>query len=353
MNEIVFFSCFILFILTILILDLGVFSKGNHEVTFKQATIWSVIWIGLSIAFFFFLRSHGDLVHGVDNFDELHHIEQKYAEHVDIDPANFEQSKANYNKNMALEFITGYVIEYALSADNIFVIILIFTSFSVPKRYYKRVLFWGILGALVMRFIFIFAGSALIHRFEWILYVFGTFLLYTGLKLFFKKDDDENIDTQNHPVVRFTSKYFPVYPRFVLERFFVRREGRLMITPLFVVLLIIEFTDLIFAVDSVPAVFSVTKDPYVVFFSNIFAILGLRSMFFFLAAVMDKLKYLKLGLAFLLSFIGLKMLFIHWLKMLGFKPHHSLFVILIILGTSIIASLISNYRIEQKRKSLT
>jgi tellurite resistance protein TerC len=352
MNEVIFFAVFISFIVGVLILDLGVFNKDNHEVSFKEAAVWSGIWVTLSIAFFFFLRFHGDLVHGVDSFEELQIIEKRYAEHVDIFPDNFELSKYNYNKNMSVEFITGYVIEYALSADNIFVIILIFTSFSVHKRYYKRVLFWGILGALVMRFIFIFAGSALIHRFEWILYVFGTFLLYTGLKLFFKKEEDEAIDAQDHPVVKITSKYLPVYPRYVQERFFIRREGKLMVTPLFVVLLIIEFTDLIFAVDSVPAVFSVTRDPYVVFFSNIFAILGLRSMFFFLASIMDKLRYLKLGLAFLLTFIGIKMLFVHWLKELGFQPYHSLMIILAILAISIIASLANPISKETEKLDL-
>lgn len=352
MNEVIFFSLFILFIVGVLILDLGVFNKDNHEVSFNEAAVWSGIWVTLSIVFFFFLRFHGDLVHGVDSFEELQVIKQRYAEHVDIDPNQFELSKQNYNRNMSVEFITGYVIEYALSADNIFVIILIFTSFNVPKRYYKRVLFWGILGALVMRFIFIFAGSALIHRFEWILYVFGTFLLYTGLKLFFKKDDEEVIDTKEHPVVKITSRYMPVYPKFVQERFFIRREGKLMATPLFVVLLIIEFTDLIFAVDSVPAVFSVTHDPYVVFFSNIFAILGLRSMFFFLASIMDKLRYLKVGLAFLLTFIGIKMLFVHWLKGLGFQPYHSLMIILAILSISIIASIANPISKSAKDKKL-
>jgi len=240
---------------------------------------------------------------------------------------------------MSLEFITGYLIEYALSVDNIFVIILIFSSFGVSEKYFKKVLFWGILGAVVMRFIFIFAGAALLQQFSWIMYIFGGFLVFTGLRMFFDKGDEE-IDTSNHPVVKLASKYFKVFPRYVGDKFFIRRKGVLMMTPLFVVVLIIEFTDLIFAVDSVPAVFSVTKDPYIVFFSNIFAILGLRSMFFFLASIMHLFHFLKYGLAVLLTFIGTKMLAHSWLKEVGFTNTYSLYVILSILVLSIVASLL-------------
>jgi tellurite resistance protein TerC len=241
---------------------------------------------------------------------------------------------------MALEFITGYLIEYALSVDNIFIIILIFSSFKVKEQFYKKVLFWGILGAIVMRFSFIFLGSALMQEFEWILYIFGGFLTLTGIKMFFDRDEEDEIDSINHPVVKFASKYFNVYPRYVGSHFFVKKLGKTLITPLFVVLMIIEFTDLIFAVDSVPAVFAVTKDPFLVFFSNIFAILGLRSMFFFLSNIMHLFHYLKLGLAFLLIFIGLKMLGHHLLEEIGFKNAYSLYIILTILAGSVVASLV-------------
>lgn len=241
---------------------------------------------------------------------------------------------------MSLEFITGYLLEYALSVDNIFVIILIFASFGVRPKYYKKVLFWGVLGAILMRFVFIFVGSALIQRFEWIIYLFGVLLVYQGGKIFFQGDEDETIDPAKHPVVKFASKYFSVFPRYVYEHFFVKKKGKWLVTPLFVVVLIVEFTDLIFAVDSVPAVFSVTKDPYVVFFSNIFAIMGLRSMFFFLSNIMGLFRFLKYGLGVLLVFIGGKMLAHVPLEEMGFKTVYSLYVILGILAVSILASVI-------------
>jgi tellurite resistance protein TerC len=234
------------------------------------------------------------------------------------------------------------LVEYSLSADNIFVFILIFTSFNVHKKFYKKILVWGILGAIVLRFVFIFVGSALLQRFEWIMFIFGGFLVYTGLKLFFEKDSDEPIDVANHPVVKFVSKYFNVYKRNVIDHFFVRRktDQKLFITPIFIVVLVIAVTDLIFAVDSIPAIFSVTKDPYIVFFSNVFAIMGLRSMFFFLSSIMSLFRFLKLGLAALLTFIGAKMLAEHQLHELGFQTIHSLYVIIGILGVAIGASLL-------------
>jgi tellurite resistance protein TerC len=338
-NEIVFFSLFIFFILGMLSLDLGVFSKKNRVISFKEAGIWSGVWVMFTLIFYVIIQTHGDSIHGVQNFEDIERIKNRYAEHVQLIPGNYEASLQAYRDNMALEFITGYLIEYALSVDNIFVIILIFTSFGVKEKYYKKVLFWGIMGAIVMRFIFIFAGSALMHRFSWIIYIFGAFLLYTGIKMFFDKGGDEKIEPNNHPVVKFVSKRFRVYHRYVNDRFWVKLDGKWSMTPLFVVLIIIEFTDLIFAVDSVPAVFSITKDPFVVFFSNIFAILGLRSMFFFLSNIMHIFHYLKTGLAFLLVFIGVKMIAHSWLHNIGFKISHSLYVILGILAVSVIASL--------------
>jgi len=324
-----------------LALDLGIFSKKNHEVSFKEAAIWSLAWITLALIFYVLLDQYGDMLHNINTQDDLDVAKRKYKLpiHFLLD-MEFETAVELFRKNMALEFLTGYLIEYALSVDNIFVIILIFSSFKVKAAYYKKVLFWGIMGAIVMRFAFIFLGSALLQEFEWVLYIFGGFLVLTGIKMFFDSGDEDEMDTSNHPVVRFASKYFSVFPRFVNGNFFVRKAGKLMITPLFVVLLIIEFTDLIFAVDSVPAVFAVTKDPFLVFFSNIFAILGLRSMFFFLANIMHLFHYLKTGLAFLLMFIGVKMLAHHWLEEHGFRNSYSLYIIIGILGASVIISLL-------------
>lgn len=323
-----------------LLLDLGVFNKKDHIVKFKEAAAWTVAWIVLALVFYMVIKTHGDLVHGVNNYQELEVIKTKYAPQLKLIPDNFEASLDIYRKNMSLEFITGYLLEYALSVDNIFVIILIFSSFGVRAKYYKKVLFWGVLGAILMRFVFIFVGSALIQRFEWIIYLFGLLLVYQGGKIFFQGDEDESMDPAKHPVVKFAAKYLPVFPRYVYEHFFVRKKGRLLVTPLFVVVLIVEFTDLIFAVDSVPAVFSVTKDPYVVFFSNIFAIMGLRSMFFFLSNIMGLFRFLKYGLGVLLVFIGGKMLAHKPLEAMGFETVYSLYVILGILAISILASVI-------------
>jgi tellurite resistance protein TerC len=342
LSELIFFTCFLIFILAMLILDLGVFSKKSHVVSFKEAAVWSGIWVSIALAFYILLRYWGHLIHGISTFEELQAVQERYAPFVNLVPESFELSLARYRSSLSMEFITGYVLEYALSVDNIFVIILIFRSFGVRERYYKKVLFWGILGAILMRLTFIFVGSALIQRFEWILYVFGAFLIYTGIKMFLEKEDDDASDLRmrNHPMVRFASRHFAVYPRYVADYFFVRHEGKLKLTPLFLVLLIIEVTDLVFAVDSVPAVFSVTKDPYIVFFSNIFAIVGLRSMFFFLTNIMHLFHYLKVGLSVLLVYIGVKMLAHHWLVEMGFRVSYSLYIILAILSLSVIASLL-------------
>jgi len=340
-NELIFFSSFIVFIGLMIFLDLGVFSKDNHIVKFREAGIWSLVWILCATAFYLILDTNGDLIHGITNYDQLVVLHKKYADHVHLIPGNFEQSLQNYRDNMSLEFITGYLVEYALSVDNIFVLILVFSSFGVREKYFKKVLFWGILGAVILRCIFIFVGSALLQQFSWIIYMFGIFLAYTGIKMFFESgDEDDKIETDKHPVVNIISKFLPVYPRYVGENFFVKKDGRWMATPLFVVVMIIEFTDLIFAVDSVPAVFSVTKDPYLVFFSNIFAILGLRSMFFFLANILHIFHYLNYGLALLLTYIGGKMLAHTWLKEIGFTNAHSLYIIIGILAISIVASLL-------------
>lgn len=340
-SETLFFLAFAAFVLVVMALDLGLFSKKtSHIVSFKEAGTWSAIWVLLAVGFYFFLKQYGYLIHGITNMARLEAVRNQYAERLKLIPGNFEASLAKFQGNMALEYITGYLVEYSLSADNIFVFILIFNSFGVHPRFYKKVLVWGILGAIVLRFIFIFVGSALLQRFDWIIYIFGAFLVYTGVQLFFNKEEDDQIEPASHPVVRVLSKYMNVYKRNVSDNFFVRRQrdNKLFITPIFIVVVVVAFTDVVFAVDSIPAIFSITKDPYIVFFSNVFAIMGLRSMFFFLSSIMNQFRFLKLGLAVLLTFIGLKMLLEHQLAAIGFQTIYSLYIIIAILAVSILAS---------------
>jgi len=339
-HELMFFGGFLIFIALMLAIDLGLFSKGDKPVSLKMASIMSAIWVLFSLGFYWLLRHYGFELHNIHDLDHLQEIITKHHHDIKIIPGDLAASLEVYNKNLGLEYLTGYVVEYALSVDNIFVMVLLFTSFGIPERYYHKVLVWGILGAIIMRFLFIFLGATLIAKFGWILYVFGAFLVFTGVKMFINRNQEEEVDPQNHPVVKFASRYFKVTPKLDGGHFFHVENGVKYITPLFLVLLVIEFTDLIFAVDSIPAIFSVTKDAYVVFFSNIFAILGLRSMFFLLVNIIHKFQYLKVGLAFLLVFIGLKMLLHHWLAEVGFTTTHSLIVIVSILALSIIASLV-------------
>jgi tellurite resistance protein TerC len=338
-----------------LVIDLGVFSRKSHKVSFQEAAAWSVIWILFALSFYFVIRYYGDQIHGIENYEDLKHKVERFESTPEdrakvLNPNDFEGSLDRYRAKMGIEFLTGWLLEYMLSVDNIFVIILLFASFKVREKYYKKVLMWGILGAVVMRFMFIFIGAELLHRFHWIIYIFAAMLIWSGIKMFFD-DEDAKVEPDKHPVVRFFSRYFRVFPRYVKSYFFVRKTGRLFATPLFVVVLIIEFTDLIFAVDSIPAIFAVTEDPYIVFFSNIFAIMGLRSMFFFLSSVMHLFHYLKTGLAFLLIFIGIKMIAHHWLhKYLGFETEHSLYIILFILITSVVASILFPKKEEDKHE---
>jgi tellurite resistance protein TerC len=342
-SEMIFFSVFILIILVLLFIDLGVFSKNSHVVSLKESVIWTTVWVCLSIAFYFFIRYHGDLIHGIKNMAELQAIIEKFKHPINIEGLTYDQALALFNSNLALQYITGYIIEYSLSLDNVFVILLIFLSFNVPEKYYKRVLFWGILGAIVMRFLFIFTLSAIIYKFAWVMYIFGLFLLFTAFKMLndFLKKKVEKIDVEHHIMVRITRKFFPTHPRFEGHKFWIRKNRLFYVTPLFIVLMVIEFSDLIFAVDSVPAIFAVTRDPYIVFFSNIFAIMGLRSLFFFVSHFFSKFFYLKVGLALLLGFIGLKMLSHDFFKI---STNVSLIVILAILVLSVVASIVHNRR---------
>lgn len=289
---------FNLFVLLMLALDLGVFHRKSHVVTFKESIAWTVVWITLAMLFNLGIWHYGGSEKGI-------------------------------------QFLTGYVIEKSLSVDNVFVFALLFSYFSVPAKYQHKVLFWGVLGALVMRAIMIAVGAALITKFMWIIYIFGAFLITTGLKMIFKKE--EEIHPEDNPVVRWFKKLMPVTSDYRDDKFFVRENGIRHATPLFVVLLLVEVSDLIFAVDSIPAIFAVTKDPFIVYTSNVFAILGLRSLYFALAGVMDKFHYLKLGLGVVLTFVGVKMLLGHteW----KIDTHLSLGVIVLILASSVVASL--------------
>lgn len=338
-HELLFFGGFIVFIILMLAIDLGLFSKSDKPVSFKAAAIMSAIWVFFALGFGLVLYIWGNELHNVHDFAQLQEIIARHYHNIDINPNDLAASIQLYNKTLTIEYLTGYVVEYALSVDNIFVMVLLFTSFGIPEKYYHKVLVWGIIGAIILRCIFIFIGAALIAKFAWILYVFGAFLVYTGIMMYLNRNKEEEVDPQNHPVVRFMSKYFKVTPRMDGGRFFHIENGVRYMTPLFLVLLVIEFTDLIFAVDSIPAIFSVTKDPYIVFFSNIFAVLGLRSMFFLLVNIIDKFHYLKVGLAFLLIFIGAKMLLHSWLEAFGFQTVHSLIIIISILLISVVASL--------------
>ena len=348
-NETIFLLGFLVFIFFILALDLGLLKKRSDTISMKQAGLMSFFVVALSMCFYFILITYGHLLHGIDSMSKLQSVIAAHHHPVKVIPNDLEHSIQLYNQNLGLEYLTGYVVEYALSVDNIFVIVLIFGAFGVAQKNYHRVLFWGILGAIVMRFIFIFVGAALIEKFSWIMYVFGAFLVFTGIKMFFDKNGEDKIDTQNHPVVKFAKRFFKVHDHFVGNKFFVTIDGIKKVTPLFLVLLIIEATDLIFAVDSIPAIFSVTKDPYIVFFSNIFAIIGLRSMFFLLAGIIDKFRFLKVGLSVLLTFIGLKMLTHSYLEAWGFTTSHSLIIIVGILGLSIFFSLIFPERKKERK----
>lgn len=339
MTRILFFAFFLLFIFLMLAMDLGVFHKKDHEIKSKEAAIWTGIWVALAMLMALLIRFKAEWIHGIANMPDLLAFVQGSDLGQKILPdMSFGDALNVYRKEMSSQFLAGYFLEESLSIDNIFVMIMIFVSFGIDKKYYHRVLFWGILGAIVLRFLFIFALGAIVSRISWILAIFGAILIYSGIKMFRDKGD-EKIDTANHPVVKFASKRFRVTPDLRGHDFFAKIDGKNFITPLFLVLLVIEFSDVIFAVDSIPAVFSVTTDPYIVFFSNIFAIMGLRSLFFLLSNVTDKFWLLKYGLGVLLCFIGLKMIaheFFHF----SISTMASLFVILGILVVSVVASLI-------------
>lgn len=296
---------FNIFVLIMLALDLGVFHRKSHEVNIKEALIWSFVWISLALIF-------------------------NYGVYLYM------------GKVKALEFFTGYVLEKSLSVDNIFVFILVFSFFKVPPSYQHKVLFWGILGALVMRVILIFSGVALLTKFHWLIYIFGAFLIFTGVKMLMQKDS--HVEPDKNILVRLFKKFYPVTNEYHGDKFFVKINAKKYATPMFVVLLVIEFTDLVFAVDSIPAILAITNDTFIVYTSNVFAILGLRSLYFALAGVMKYFRFLKIGLSIILVFVGVKMMIVDFYK---FPISISLGIIVSILAISIITSLI----IKQKPES--
>ena len=303
-----FYGGFLIFVLLMLALDLGVFNRKAHVVTFKEATIWSIVWVTLALIF---------------NFLFYQYASSKFG--------------AEIGRESALEFLTGYILEYSLSIDNIFVFVLVFSYFGIPAKYKHRVLFYGILGALIFRAIFIVIGSALM-QFNWIIYIFGGFLIITGIKMFFTSN--EEIEPEKNLLIRIFKRFMPVTHEIDGKSFFITKNGIRHATPLFIALLFLEATDIIFAVDSVPAIFAVTDEPLIVFTSNIFAILGLRSMYFMLAGVINKFHLLQYGLAVVLVFVGLKMV---WLNPLYGGHFPITWSLLFILGTiliSVVASLI-------------
>jgi tellurite resistance protein TerC len=291
---------FILFVVIMLALDLGVFHKKAHEIKIKEAILWSVFWISLALIFNL----------GIYIWD---------------------------GREQGIFFLTGYVVEKSLSVDNLFVFLLIFTYFGVPKKYQHEVLFWGVLGAIIMRAIFIFAGIALIERFYFMIYIFGGFLIFTGIKMAFEKD--KKIEPEKNIVIKLFRKLFPVTKEYREGKFFVKENGKIYATPLFVVLLVVETSDLIFAVDSIPAVLAITRDSFIVFTSNIFAILGLRALYFALAQVVDKFSYLQIALSIILTYVGVKMVIADFYKI---QTGTSLFVIVSVLAVAIVASIIKN-----------
>ncbi len=260
---------FAVLITVMFILDLGVFNRKSHEISFREALTWTLVWVGLAVAF---------------NVGILFFL----------------------GRDKALEFLTGYLIEESLSVDNLFVFIMIFSYFHISRALQPKILKWGIIGALVMRAIFIFLGIELFERFHWMVYVFGGLLIVTGLKMAF--GGEEKIEPEKNLVVRLVRRFVPITKRIHGDRFFIRRNGMLAATPLFLTLLVVESSDLIFAVDSIPAILAVTRDPFIVYTSNVFAIMGLRSLFYLLSNVMEMFAYLKLGVSFILAFVGVKML---------------------------------------------
>lgn len=309
-------GAFLGFVLVVLALDLGVFHRKAHVVQMKEALVWSAVWMGLALAF-------GALI---------------FTQWQQIRPGS-----TYSNSDAGFAFIAGYLVEWALSVDNLFVFLLVFAYFQVPPQYQHRVLFWGIVGALIFRMIFIALGAVVLERFHWSMILFGAFLVFTGIKMV--RTHGKKMDPGRNPVIKLFRKFVPVTPEYHGQRFFTRIDGRLWATPLFVALLVVEFTDIVFAIDSVPAIFAITNEPFIVFTSNVFAILGLRSLFFALAGLMQMFHYLHYGLAAVLMFVGGKMLYGYfekdvWPELPKFPVWLSLVVIIVTLGLAVLVSIL-------------
>ena len=294
---------FNLFVLGMLAIDLGVFHRKAHSVSIKEATIWSMVWVSLAMVFNLGIYF-------------------------------------TWGQEKALEFLTGYVIEKSLSVDNLFVFLMIFQYFNTPSEYQHRVLFWGILGALILRAIFIATGSALISNFHWMIYVFGAFLVFTGIKMYLQ--GDEKLEPERNPVVRLFERWVPINKNYHGQHFFLHEDGKTKATLLTVVLIVIETTDVIFAVDSIPAIFAITRDPFIVYTSNVFAILGLRALYFMLAGVMEMFIYLKVGLSVVLCFVGSKMMLVDVYKI-------PIGVSLSVIGATLLLSIIASWVVQSRK----
>lgn len=308
---------FLLLIFTFLALDLGVFNKNPHRISTKEALTWTTIWVSISLSFsgVIYLLYSNDMIANTTQLTPIQAV---------------------------IKYLTGYLIELSLSLDNIFVIAVIFGYFKVPRIYQHRVLFWGILGAVVFRAIFIFIGVILIESISWMTYVFGALLLYSAYKMF--KDESEEVDPRNNPIVKMVKRFYPVTRDFEGDKFWVKRRKITAVTPLFIALVVVETTDILFAIDSIPAILAITTDPFLVFTSNIFAILGLRSLYFVLAAMLDRFKLLKYSLVLILAFVGVKLILAHHVP---FPEWLSLAVIVLSLAGGIIASLFFYEKTEE------
>ena len=321
-----FYVGFTAFVFALLAIDLGIFHREAHEVSFKESLIWSIIWISLALLF---------------NFLFYKYALWKFAEDTRLLAVpGFEPGSAA--KQSALEFLTGYIVEKSLAVDNIFVFVVVFTFFAIPPKYQHRILFLGIIGALIFRIIFIALGAILL-RYQFIVIIFGIFLVLTGLKILFAPE--KPVDPEKNPVIRLFKRFFKITPQLEGQKFFIRKEGILYATPLFITLLFIEVSDIIFAVDSVPAIFAITNEPLIVFTSNVFAILGLRAMYFMLAGVVNKFKYIKYGLGLVLVFVGLKMSWLNEAFGGKFPITWSLLIIVVIIASSIIYSMLKSKKL--------
>lgn len=328
-----FYAGFLAFVLFVLALDLGVFHKKAHEVSFKEASIWTSVWIGLALLFNYLFYLYA-------KFRFSTH--ERYTSIPGFDP----DAQA---KTTALEFLTGFVVEKSLAIDNVFVFAVVFAYFGIPKLYQHRVLFWGILGALAFRAIFIAMGSVLM-QYHWVVVFFGALLIVTGFKMFFAGTKPQSLE--NNFIVGQLKKVFRVHPKIEGQKFFFKKDGLRYVTPLFLALVFLEISDIIFAVDSVPAIFALTREPLIVFTSNIFAILGLRSMYFMLAGVMDRFAYIKYGLASVLIFVGMKMVWLNEVFGGKFPIGWSLAIIGGLIGASILISILVDRRKHQGKKGV-